>query len=113
MIPLGYVVDGIGGDDSVEGWQRQMIGDVSLEETKSSAGKVPLHSCAQRLQAGLVSIDGDDCRVWTRKVAECEREGAAAGAEVSPDAPTVPLDSGLDQLHVISVVHQMTPLERG
>ena len=47
--------------------------------------------------------------VWTGDVAEREREGAAAGAEVGPDAAAVPVDPGLDQLHVIGVVHQTTP----
>ena len=109
MIPLRDVVDGIGGDDAVEGRQRETTGDVGLEEAEPGAGKAPLHGRAQRLQAGPIPIDGDDCRVWTRYVAEGEREGAAAGAEIGPDAAAVPLDSGLDQLHVIGVVHQTTP----
>ena len=49
--------------------------------------------------------------VWTGDVAEREREGAAAGAEVGPDATPITVDSGLDQLHVIGVVHQTTPQE--
>jgi hypothetical protein len=69
MIPLGYVVDGIGGDDAVEGRQGGTTVNVSLEETKLGAGKTPLHGCAQRLQASLVAINGDDCRVWARNIA--------------------------------------------
>src|SRR5215211_8995930 len=109
MIPPGNVVDGIGGDDAVEGRQREPIGDVRLEQAQPGAGKAPLHVRAQGPQAGLVPIDGDDCRVWTRYVAEGQGEGAAAGAEIGPDAAPIPLDRGLDQPHVIVVVHQTTP----
>ena len=104
-------MDSIGGDDAVEGRQHETAGDVGLEEAEPGAGKAPLHGCAQRLQAGRIAIDSDDCRVWTGDVAQCEREGAAAGAEVGPDAAPIPLDSGFDQVHVIGVVHQTTPLE--
>ena len=86
-----------------------MLGEVGLEETKLGAGKLSLHCRAQRLQAGSIPIDGDDCRVWTGNVAEGKREGPATGTEVGPDAGTISLDSGLDQLHVIGVVHQTTP----
>ena len=58
-----------------------------------------------------ILIDGDDCRVWTGNVAEGEREGTAAGAEIDPDATAVPVDSMFDQLDVIGVVHQANPRE--
>ena len=51
--------------------------------------------------------------VRTGNIAQGERERAAAGAEIGPDAATIPLDSGLDQLDVIGVVHQTTPLRGG
>ncbi len=63
------------------------------------------------LQAGPIAIDGDEVDVRPGDVAQGEREGAAAGAEVSPDAAAVAVDSLLDQLHVIGVVHQTTPRE--
>ena len=109
MIPLRDVVDGIGCDDAVEGWQREATGDVGLKEPKLGTGKVALHGCAQGLQAGRVAINGDDRRVWARDVTERKRERAAASAEIGPNAATVPLDSALDQPHVIVVVHQTTP----
>ena len=64
-------------------------------------------------KAGPIAIDGDELDVRTRNIAQGEREGAAAGAEIGPDAAAVAVDSGLDQLHVIGVVHQTTPLGEG
>jgi hypothetical protein len=106
-------VDGIGSVDTAEGRQRETIGDVGLEETELGAGKGALRSCAQGLQASPVPVDGDDCRVRARNAAERERERAASGTAIGPVASTVPLDCALDQLHVIGMVHQTTPLEWG
>ena len=111
MIPRGDEVDGIGGDDAVEGRQRKTSGDVGLEEVKPGAGKVSLHGGAQHLEAGPVPIYGDNFGVWTGNVAEREGEGAAACAEIGPDATTIPLNAGLNQLDVIGVVHEMTSLK--
>ena len=110
MVPLSNVMDRIGGDDAVEWRQRETIGDVGLEEAKPGTGKLLFHGCAQRLQGAPLPIDGDDLGSGTCNVAECEREGAATGAEVGPDAAMIPCDSRLDQPHVIGVVHQTTPL---
>ena len=88
-----------------------MPGHIGLEEAEPGPGEESFHGCTQRLQAGPVPIDGDDCRVWTGNVAQRERERSTPGAEINPDTGAVTVDPILDQLHVIGVVHQKPPLE--
>ena len=111
LILQGNEVDGIGGDDAVEGRQREMPGHIGLEEAEAGPGEEPLHSGVKGLQTAPIAIDGNEVYIRPGDVAHGEREGAAAGAEVGPDAATIPLDSRFDQSYVIGVIHQTVPLE--